>query len=511
MAASTDSSTWSAPDMPDWAIPLAFGILFAVYTLIVFEIVHRALAAAVGGIAAVISLHYIGDGPDLSVIMTWVDWETIGLLIGMMIMVDILSKTGFFEWAAVQAYGKSGGSIWRLSFILCMITAVFSAFLDNVTTILLIVPVTIQISKVLEIKPIPLIIAEVMFSNVGGAATQIGDPPNIIIGAQLSAQKLNNTALAEQSIGFSDFIIHVAPAVVITMIPTFWLLRKLEYEGLSGYRNKNLELLRLRYEIKDMDLLKKSGAILLLVILAFFAHSALHHPLLSVATIALGGAVLMLLVTSPHSVERQLDSVEWTTIVFFAGLFIMIHGLEFMGLIDEIADLISESISRAPEENRLMVAILLLLWVSAIASAFIDNIPYTATMVPVVIELASNPDLGLQNSLGPLAWALALGACLGGNGTIIGASANVVAAGLAEESGNDISFNRFFKTGFPLMIFTVAIATVYCILRYTVDWPSELMMWGVIALFSIISLSFTGRVYRDPDNPNKGINGLESE
>ena len=182
-----------------------------------------------------------------------------------------------------------------------------------------------------------------------------------------------------------------------------------------------------------------------------------------------------------------------------------------MGLIDEIADLISESISRAPEENRLMVAILLLLWVSAIASAFIDNIPYTATMVPVVIELASNPDLGLQNSLGPLAWALALGACLGGNGTIIGASANVVAAGLAEESGNDISFNRFFKTGFPLMLFTVAIATVYCIIRYTVDWPSELMMWGVIALISIISLSFTGRVYRDPDFPNNGINGLESE
>ena len=511
MAASTGSSTWSAPEMPDWAIPLAFGILFAVYTLIVFEIVHRALAAAVGGIAAVLSLHYIGEGPDLSVIMSWVDWETIGLLIGMMIMVDILSKTGFFEWAAVQAYGKSGGSIWRLSFILCIITAVFSAFLDNVTTILLIVPVTIQISKVLQIKPVPLIIAEVMFSNVGGAATQIGDPPNIIIGAQLSAQKLNNTPLAEQSIGFSDFIIHVAPAVLIIMIPTFWILRKLEYEGLSGYRNKNLELLKLRYEIKDMDLLKKSGAILFLVILAFFAHSAFHHPLLSVATIALGGAVLMLLVTSPHSVEEQLDSVEWTTIIFFAGLFIMIHGLEFMGLIDEIADLISESISRAPEENRLMVAILLLLWVSAIASAFIDNIPYTATMVPVVIELASNPDLGLQNSLGPLAWALALGACLGGNGTIIGASANVVAAGLAEESGNDISFNRFFKTGFPLMLFTVAIATIYCIIRYTVDWPSELMMWGVIALFSIISLSFTGRVYRDPDFPEKGINGLESE
>ena len=362
------------------------------------------------------------------------------------------------------------------------------------TTILLIVPVTIQIAKVLNLEPIPLIIAEVMFSNIGGAATQIGDPPNIIIGAQLSSQALSeNVMLADQGIAFIDFIIHVGPAVVIAMAPSFWLLSKLESEGLSGERHRNVDLLRLRYNIKDVELLKKSGFILILVILAFFAHSSFHHPLLTVATIAIGGAVLMLLVTSPHHVEEQLDSVEWTTIIFFAGLFIMIHGLEYMGLIDAIATGISDTISQASEKNRLMVADLLLLWVSAIASAFIDNIPYTATMVPVVIELASDPDLNLQ--LGPLAWALALGACLGGNGTIIGASANVVAAGLAEEAGHDISFNTFFKTGFPIMLLSVALATVYCVVRYAIDWPNEMVKWVIIVAMMIGSLSLLPAIY----------------
>lgn len=207
----------------------------------------------------------------------------------------------------------------------------------------------------------------------------------------------------------------------------------------------------------------------------------------------------MLLVTSPHHVEEQLEAVEWTTIIFFSGLFIMIGGLQYMGLIDSIADGISNTISRASPENRLMVAVLLLLWVSGVASAFIDNIPYTATMVPVVIELASDPSLGL--SLGPLAWALALGACLGGNGTIIGASANVVAAGLAEESGNDISFNRFFKTGFPIMILTLLTSTVYVVVRYAIDWEDTLLPTGsltpaiIIGFMMVASLSILPHVY----------------
>ena len=512
-AAGTSSGTWSAPEeMPSWSVTAAIVILVAVYGLIVFELVHRALAAALGGVAAVVALHIASGsnkGPDLSAVMTWIDWETIGLLIGMMVMVDILSKTGLFEWAAVQAYAQSGGSIWRLTFILCIITAFFSALLDNVTTILLIVPVTIQICKVLDLEPVPLIIAEVMFSNIGGAATQIGDPPNIIIGAQLSSQSLSGTSLASQSIGFSDFIIHVAPAVLIAIIPAFWLLRIIEKPGLSGNRVRNVDLLRLQYGIKDSALLKKSGAILIVVILLFFAHSAFPHPLFTVATIAIGGAVVMLLVTSPHHVEEQLDSVEWTTIILFAGLFIMIHGLQYMGLIEMIADLISDTVSKASEANRLMVAVLLLLWVSAIASAFIDNIPYTATMVPVVIELASDETLGLE--LGPLAWALALGACLGGNGTIIGASANVVAAGLAEESGNDISFNRFFRTGFPIMILTLLLATVYCVVRYAIEWSNDIIPMLIITVLIIGSLSLTPLVYKDLENIDIKDLDFESE
>ena len=233
LGATTGSDQWVAPEMPSWAVPAAFAILLGVYALIIFELVHRALAAAIGGVVVVLALHAIGDGPDLGTIVTWIDEETIGLLIGMMVIVDILGKTGLFQWAAVQAYALSGGSIWRLSIILCTITAVFSAFLDNVTTILLIVPVTIQIARVLDIEPIPLIIAEVMFSNIGGAATQIGDPPNIIIGAQLSPQALSsNVILADQGISFIDFIIHVGPAVVICMAPSFWLLKKLEMDRL---------------------------------------------------------------------------------------------------------------------------------------------------------------------------------------------------------------------------------------------------------------------------------------
>ena len=524
-AGSSSGGSWKAAEMPSWAVTVAIIILVAVYALIVFEWVHRALAAALGGIAAVAALHVAtyyspeqktlldGEqllGPDLMTIMTWIDWETIGLLVGMMIMVDILSKTGLFEWAAVQAYARSGGSIWRLTFILCIITAVFSALLDNVTTILLIVPVTIQICKVLDLEPVPLIIAEVMFSNIGGAATQIGDPPNIIIGAQLSSQSLSGTVLEAESIGFIDFIVHVAPAVLIAMVPAFWLLRIIEKPGLSGYRRRNVDLLKIQYGIKDALLLKKSGAILVVVILLFFAHSQITHPLSSVAVIALVGAVVMLLVTSPHHVEEQFESVEWTTIIFFAGLFIMIHGLEFMGLIEMIADLISDTVSRASPDNRLMVAVLLLLWVSAIASAFIDNIPYTATMVPVVIELASDPTLNLD--LGPLAWALALGACLGGNGTIIGASANVVAAGLAEESGNDISFNRFFRTGFPIMILTLILSTVYSVVRYAIEWSNPAIPFVIITLLIVGSLALTPLVYKDLDNlENVDIKNLDIE
>ena len=491
--------------MPDWALTASFLILLGVYGLIIFELIDRALAAVLGGIVCVFVLHIIaaGDpsstGPDLLDVIVWIDMETVGLLMGMMIIVGVLSETGVFQWAAVEAYARSGGSIWRLMVILSVVTAVFSAFLDNVTTMLLIAPVTIQLARVLNLNPIPLLIGEVMFSNIGGTATQIGDPPNIIIGAQLSRSGLAGSPLAEQSIAFIDFVINLAPAVFLVFLPSLWLLHRLEKDGLDLHRDRDIDSLRETYGIKDRTMLIKSGIILGLVLVAFFAHSAISHPLSNVAVIALIGAFIMLLVVTPHEIEHYLDEVEWTTLLFFAGLFILIGGLSAMGLIDALAEWTSTMIARAPDDQRLFVALMLLLWVSAIASAFIDNIPFTATMVPVMLEIAQDVDLDLP--LGPLAWALALGACLGGNGTLIGASANVATAGIANAAGHNITFMRFFKTGFPIMIVSVMLASVYLYIMFVMwevhETPS-VIPYVVIAI-GVLGMVMIGRIWGPSD------------
>ncbi len=491
--------------MPEWALSASFLILLGVYGLIIFELIDRALAAVLGGILCVFVLHIIaaGDpgstGPDLLDVVVWIDMETVGLLMGMMIIVGVLSETGIFQWAAVEAYARSGGSIWRLMVILAVVTAVFSAFLDNVTTMLLIAPVTIQLARVLNLNPIPLLVGEVMFSNIGGTATQIGDPPNIIIGAQLSRSSLAGSPLAEQSIAFIDFVINLAPAVFLVFLPSLWLLHRLEREGLDLHRDRDIESLRETYGIKDRSMLIKSGIILGLVLIAFFAHSAITHPLSNVAVIALIGAFVMLLVVTPHEIEHYLDEVEWTTLLFFAGLFILIGGLSAMGLIDALAQWTSTMIARAPEDHRLFVALMLLLWVSAIASAFIDNIPFTATMVPVMLEIAQDVDLDLP--LGPLAWALALGACLGGNGTLIGASANVATAGIASAANHNITFMRFFKTGFPIMIVSVILASVYLYIMFVmwqVHVTPSVTPYIVIAI-GVLGFVMIGRIWGPSD------------
>jgi Na+/H+ antiporter NhaD/arsenite permease-like protein len=455
-------------------------ILLGVYMLIIFEWMHRTLAAAVGGLVAVGALVYHMEGSlTLGQTANMVDWDTIGLLLGMMVMVGVLSHTGVFEWFAVRAYKKSGGSVWSLVVILCIVTAILSAFLDNVTTMLLLTPVTIQLAKVLDLPPVPLLIAEVMFSNIGGAGTMIGDPPNIIIGNGMSEAALSGgeyDALASQAISFNDFIINLAPGVLMTVIPTFMFLKWMHRDVFSTHRYRDVEELEEKYGIKDASLLKRAGGVLFLVILGFFLHPLLHVP---VAWVALIGAVLTLLVTTPHELEEALEKVEWSTLLFFAGLFVLVHSLDLMGVIKWIGEQVVFTISQFDDSGtQLTVAILLLLWVSAIASAFIDNIPYTATMVPVVLvmaqPIANGGELGLE--LQPLIWALAFGACLGGNGTLIGASANVVTAGMAEEEGYKISFNEFFKTGFPVMIITTAIVTLYCMLVY---------VWG-IAIWKVL-------------------------
>ena len=480
------------------AVYVGLGILLFVYALIITEVVHRTLAAALGGLLAVIALNYYSpqDTLSLKAVTTMIDWETIGLLLGMMVMVGVISHTGVFEWFAVQAYKKSGGEIWTLVVILCAVTAVLSAFLDNVTTMLLLTPVTIQIAKVLDLKPIPILISEVLFSNIGGAATMIGDPPNIMIGSAMSPSAIEgNTdadiaALASDGVTFNDFIFEMAPGILLTIVPSFMLIRWLYKDEFSGRRDRDITELERQYAIKDVKGLKVSGTILCLVIVGFFLHPVVH---IAVSWVALGGAVLMLLATNPHELEEPLEHVEWTTLLFFAGLFVLVHSLQYMGVIDYIGGFVQKAIEAFDPEYRLGAAVVIILWVSAIASAFIDNIPYTATMIPIVLALAV--DLNLD--LGPLIWALAFGACLGGNGTLIGASANVVTAGLSEEAGYPISFNEFFRAGFPIMILSTFIVTFYMLLVYVVGGEDGGTTWKIaltcIALIGIIAQYSRGR------------------
>ena len=475
---------------PVW---VGLGILLFVYALIISEVVHRTLAAALGGIAAILALNYYKSGAALTLAetTTLIEWETIGLLLGMMVMVGVISHTGIFEWFAVQAYKKSNGNVWTLVVILCSVTAVLSAFLDNVTTMLLLTPVTIQLARVLDLDPIPVLIAEVLFSNIGGAATMIGDPPNIIIGSMMSESAIaGNTdagiaGLASQGVSFNDFIIELAPGILLTIIPTFMMLKWMYAEEFSGERIRDVEELESKYGVKDAKMLKASGTILGLVILGFFLNPILHIP---VSWVALVGAVLMLLVTNPHELEEPLEKVEWTTLIFFAGLFVLIHSLQHLGVISWIGDQVESSIIFFDEEYRFVAALVIILWVSAIASAFIDNIPYTITMIPVVLQIS----VSLNLDLGPMIWALAFGACLGGNGTLIGASANVVTAGMSEEAGYPISFNQFFKAGFPVMLMTVSIITAYVVMVY---WVDEVWKWIflAIALFGIVWQFYNGK------------------
>lgn len=495
------------------AIIVGLIILFGVYTLIIFEWVHRTLAAAVGGLLAVLALNYyaVEDTFTLAEITTMIDWETIGLLLGMMVMVGILSNTGVFEYFAVLSYKKSGGSIWTLVVILCSVTAVLSAFLDNVTTMLLLTPVTIQLAKVLDIKPIPLLISEVLFSNIGGAATMIGDPPNIMIGSGLSASKIASAEdgkyvdptynggagidLSQYGVTFNDFIIEMAPGILMCIVPSFMFLKWFYADEFSGTRIRDIAELEAKYGIKDPAKLRVAGVILVLVIINFFAHPITH---IAVSWIALVGAVVMLLATDRHELEEPLHHVEWTTLLFFAGLFVLVHSLQEIGVIAFIGEYVEKAIEFFGSDTgdgrtvRLAAAILIVLWVSAVASAFIDNIPYTATMIPIVLQISYN--LG-DYLLTPLIWALAFGACLGGNGTLIGASANVVTAGMSEDAGYPISFNEFFRAGFPIMIITTFIVSLYMLLVFIVGGEEGANSVKLI-LIGVTSLSIIGQLAR---------------
>jgi Na+/H+ antiporter NhaD/arsenite permease-like protein len=423
-------------------------VLLGVYVLIAFEFMHRTLAAFVGA-AIILFVSYTAGvlNPDY-VIITFedaaaaIDLNVIFLLMAMMIMVSIIEKTGVFQWIASRSYQLSKGNVFVLATLLMFITAVISSFLDNVTTMLLIIPVTIKIARALKINPVALLLPEVFASNIGGTATLIGDPPNIMIGSYAE-------------LTFVDFASHLALVCLICLAVSavyfmYWY-KKDFLNSSAGDAEKMMNHFKSDdYKIKDKTLLVYCGIALGMTILLFIAHGALKMPP-SIA--AMTGAAVLLVVSRIDVVETIGHEIEWPTLIFFMMLFIVVAGAEETGLIQIIADWVNRI-----SEGSLVVAVLVILWVSALASSIIDNIPFAATMLPIVAYLTQTIP-GAQGGI--LWWALALGACLGGNGTMIGASANVVTVGMAEREGYSISFMEYLKIAFVPMIITIVLSSIW--------------------------------------------------
>ncbi len=429
-------------------------VFIITYVIISFEILHRTVAALAGGALILLVTYTLGTiNPEYHIIsfeqaIHAVDMNVIFLLMGMMIIIGVLKHTGVFQWCAYMSYKLARGNIMTLSAISCVFIAVTSAFLDNVTTMLLYTPVLMEISLALGISPLALLLPGVMASNAGGTATLIGDPPNIIIGSY--------TGLT-----FMEFVYHLTVPVIVSIVVLYFytkLFYSREYaKGKVQDVDAFVERLREEYKIKDRGLLVY-GLIVMAVVIAFFASHGYWHMEVSIPAL-FGGACLFVygvLTEKINMYELMEKDIEWSTLLFFIFLFILVGAVEEVGLLSLIADWVLKI-----SAGKLIVAICLILWVSAIASAFVDNIPFTATMLPIVAYLTKSIP-GAESNV--LWWALALGACLGGNGTIIGASANVVTMGIAESKGHRMSFFGFMKFAFPYMLITAIIANIWLLI-----------------------------------------------
>jgi Na+/H+ antiporter NhaD/arsenite permease-like protein len=419
----------------------AVALFVVVLAGIAFELVNRTVAALLGA-AVIVSFGIVEQGKAAS---EFVDWNVIGLLAGMMIIVAVLNKTGIFEYLAIKSAQWGKARPGRILILLSLVTAILSAFLDNVTTVILMVPVTFVIADALGVSALPFLLAQVMASNIGGAATLIGDPPNILVGSAAG-------------LSFVDFVLHLAPLVLLVLpfvLGFFYVVFRKEVRTDNNGAGEAIRRMNARAAIRNRVLLRKSSIVLGVVILGFLLHSALH---LEAATIALFGAAALMLLARTE-VEEVLREVEWPTLLFFVGLFVLVGGLEVTGFIGRIAELLT-----GVTESQTLTA-MLVLWGSAIASGIVDNIPFTATMIPVIQELARTEGLS-DAEVRPLWWALTIGADFGGNLTLIGASANVVVAGMSERAGRKISFLKFMAYGIPVTLISLAVATPYVLLRY---------------------------------------------
>lgn len=416
---------------------LAAGIFLITYGLIIGERMHRTIAALLGGFAMI----FVGVLPQDQAFAA-IDWNVIFLLAGMMIIANLLRETGLFQWIAVQAVRLGRNRPFRILLILAVVTAVSSAFLDNVTIVILVAPVTLFVAANLGMSPMPFLIVEILAANIGGTATLIGDPPNILIGSAAN-------------IDFVTFAANMAPITVVILIVFLGLcwpmFRNQIRQAQAGARSTDVEVLEAGALITDGRLLAKSLIVIGGVLLGFLIHAALH---LQPATIAMAGATVLLL-WSRREPQPILQDVEWTTLFFFVGLFITVEALVEVGIIETVAD----AALRLTGGNLNLTATLLL-WFSTIASGIVDNIPYTTTMIPIV------ESLGQSMPIEPLWWSLALGACLGGNTTLVGASANVVVSDIATRSGHPIAFREFLGYGLATALISMLLSTAYVWLRY---------------------------------------------
>lgn len=415
---------------------IAIIIFLAVIIAIMTEKVHRT-AAAVTGTVLLLLTHIL----TVEQAVSYIDFNTIGVLIGMMLFVAIVKNSGIFEYIAIKAAKLAKGDPWKIMMAFMLITACLSAFLDNVTTVLLVGPMIITIARMLKVNPVPFLMTQILASNVGGTATLIGDPPNIMIG---SAAGLD----------FVDFLTNTGLAVIIIMVVMIVIMRFLYGTHLSADREaiESVMMLDEKKAIEDKSLMMKSIVVMILVVVGFIFHSQLN---IESSAVALTAACVMMLI-GKQNIDHIVGEVEWTTILFFVGLFVVVGGLDETGVIGQLAQWVIDL-----TKGHTIMTMMVLLWASALLSSVLDNIPFVATLIPLVLAMGES---GFD--IEPLWWAISLGACLGGNGTLIGASANVVLSGISGKHGYPISFKEYTKLGFPMMIISVVICTVYLLVRY---------------------------------------------